>query len=151
MLKPRISFNISVEGIVWHDGQYLTITRGPDVGHAAGLLAFPGGGVEFTGERVEDVLEENVMREVMEETGVQIEPQMHYLDSTAFIPTDGGPAVHITFLCRYRSGKAHVASLDEIAAVQWMTAEKILADDVAPFWIQDSVHLAEKKRRELSW
>ena len=142
---------MSVEGIVWHDGKYLTITRGPNVGHAAGMLAFPGGGVEFSGERVEGVLEENVMREVMEETGVQIEQEMHYLDSTAFIPTDSGPAVHITFLCCYRSGEAYVACPEEIAAVRWMTPAEILAYNVAPFWINDSVYLAEQKRQELGW
>ena len=102
-IRPKV---MSVEGLVWNAGRYLTILRGKEVAHAPGMLAFPGGGVELHAERVENALEENVRREVMEESGVELQDEMHYLESTGFINDEGMPSLHVTFLCRYKSGEA---------------------------------------------
>ena len=151
MVKSRQQLIISAEGIVWRAGRYLTIVRGKQAAHAPGMLAFPGGGIETPAVRLEHVLEENVRREVMEETGIQIQDKLYYLESVAFLNDERIPSVHLTFLCRYKQGEAHIASSREVDAVHWLTVDEILQHPNSPTWIRRSIRAAEHKREQLGW
>ena len=139
---------INVEVAVYHDGRYLLIVRGAEEDHAAGMLAFPGGKLDYT--EMADVLELTAAREVLEETGVEVE-QIEYVESHSFTTPDGTPVVDIVFLSRYVSGTPTISDPGEVAALRWMTSEEILSDGACPPWMAPSLTLVERKRQTLGW
>ncbi|MEX2314313.1 MAG: NUDIX domain-containing protein [Thermomicrobiales bacterium] len=140
---------INVEAAVYHDGRYFVIVRGDEEDHAAGMLAFPGGKLDFS--VTSDVIERTVAREVEEETGAIVDEIM-YVESHSFIaPNDGTPVVDIVYLCHYVSGTPTISDPGEVAALRWMTVAEILAEPASPPWMAPSLALVERKRRELGW
>ena len=79
---------------VSRDGRCLMIVRGQGVKQAPGVLAFPGGKVEI-GDGPDSVLEAAVRREVGEETGVTVAPELKYVRSSTFTMDDGTPVVDV--------------------------------------------------------
>jgi 8-oxo-dGTP diphosphatase len=147
-----IWYIVNVEGAVVRseDGRYLMVVRGEQESHAPGALAFPGGKVENAGV-MGNVLEETLRREIEEEVGIQVHPDMVYLESNSFITDDGDPVVDVVFLCRYKSGEPIVGDPDEVAAVRWMMADEILDRPETPPWMRQSIELAERKRMAKGW
>lgn len=141
---------VNVEGAILRDGQYLTIIRGLEETHAPGILALPGGKVENAGNS-EHALEETLHREIAEEVGIQIQDDMAYVESSAFVADDGDPVIDIVFLCRYQSGTPHTSSPAEVAGIQWMTPQQILAHPQTTPWTRRSIEAAERKRIEMGW
>ena len=94
---------IDVEGAVERDGQYLMIVRGLNESHAPGALGYPGGKVEPTDDP-KNTLESALRREILEEVGVEVHPNMTYVESGLFDMDDGRKAMAVIFLCHYRSG-----------------------------------------------
>lgn len=139
---------VNVEGAVTREGRYLMVVRGEEE-YAPGGLSFPGGKVEGVRES-DDVLEETLRREIAEEVGLEVEDQMAYLRSSAFL-ADGEPVVDVVFLCRWKSGEAVAADPAEVAAVRWMTAAEAIAHAETPPWTRLSLELAEKVQRERGW
>ena len=140
---------INVEAAVYHDGRYLLIVRGAEEDHAAGMLAFPGGKLDFA--ELPDIIEQTAAREVEEETGVIVD-SITYVENHAFIaPNDGTPVVDIVYLCRYVSGTPTINDPGEVAALRWMTAEEILGDPACPPWMEPSLAQVERKRDALGW
>jgi len=123
------------------------IVRGEDETHAPGALSFVGGKVEDA-EVAADILEVTLRREILEEVGLEVDNQMEYLYSSAFVTDAGEPVVDIVFLCRYKSGTPKIFDKGEVAAIHWMTAEDLLADDSIPPWIKRSVQSAEQKLKQ---
>jgi len=117
---------VNVEAAILRDGRYLMIVRGEQESHAPGVLTLVGGKVENAGD-VDDVLEETLRREIKEEVAVEIEDEVAYIESKAFVADDGEPVIDIVFLCRYKSGTPTIADPGEVAALQWMAPEQILA------------------------
>lgn len=140
---------VNVEGAVTKDGRYLMIIRGEGEEHAAGVLAFPGGKVEDN-EIASSVLEETVRRELREEVDIAVDDEMVYVDSGSFVAGDE-PVVDVIFLCRYRSGEPRACDPEEVAAVQWMTLDEILAHPKSPPWMAPSIKCVEKVRIEKGW
>jgi ADP-ribose pyrophosphatase YjhB (NUDIX family) len=139
---------INVEAAVYHDGRYLVMVRGDEEDHAAGVLAFPGGKLDYT--EMPDILEMTAAREVLEETGVEVE-RIEYVEAHSFTTPDGTPVVDVVFLCRYLAGTPTITDPGEVAAVRWMTADEILADRACPPWMSPSLSLVERKRQALGW
>lgn len=139
---------INVEAAVYHDGRYLMMVRGDEEDHAAGVLAFPGGKLDF--DIMADVMEATAAREVEEETGVTV-TDVHYVESHSFALPDGPSVVDVVFLCRYVSGTPTIADPGEVAALCWMTAAEILSDPASPPWMEPSLTLVEHKRQALDW
>jgi 8-oxo-dGTP pyrophosphatase MutT (NUDIX family) len=139
---------VNVEGAIVKDGQYLMVVRAADE-YAPGGLTLPGGKVEGAGS-AEDVLEETLRREIAEEVGLEVHARMAYVRSSAFI-AEGQPVVDVVFLCRWRSGRAHVADPAEVAAVRWMPLAAALAHPETPPWTRLSLEMAEQVRLARGW
>jgi 8-oxo-dGTP diphosphatase len=144
---------VNVEAAVYHEGRYLMIVRGMNEANAPGTLSFPGGKIE--GARDEpDVVEATLRREIREETGLAVGPELVYVQSKAFTGSDGKPIVDLLFICRYASGEPAItaeAEGGEVAGLAWMTAEEILAHPKAPAWTRADLHSVEQMRQRLGW
>ena len=140
---------VNTQALVVRDGRYLVIVRSESEDHAPGALSPPGGKVEH-GDDETGVLEETLRREVLEETGVAV-GAMAYVRSRRFTMDRGTPVVDCAFLCQYQGGEAHVADQDEVAGVEWLTADEIEGHPKARPWTQATVRSAEKLRLKLGW
>ena len=139
----------NTQGLVVRDGRFLMIVRGESEAHAPGALSPPGGKVEH-GEDATAVLEDTMRRELLQETGVSI-GEMAYIRSRRFTTDRGTPVVDSAFLCQYQGGEAYAADPDEVAGVEWLTAEEIAAHPRTQPWTLATVHAAEALRLKLGW
>src|SRR3989344_5846063 len=53
----------------------------------------------------ENAVEDLLKREVMEEAGIEIQDEIKYLNSVAFVRPDGIPVVLVKFAAKYKSGE----------------------------------------------
>lgn len=141
-------FVVNTQCAVSRGGRYLMIVRGEGVGQAPGVLAFPGGKVEV-GDGHASVLEAAARREVGEETGVTVTPELKYVRSVNFTMDDGTPVVDVLFLGAYTTGEPAITAPDEVADIRWTTAKEILAHERTPPWLKSDVELIEAFRRRL--
>ncbi len=119
-------------GVVYNDkGEFLVIKRSPQEIHAAGQIAYPGGKVDHNDGTVNDILEKNCREEIREETGVEIEDRMQYINSHSFVREDGIYVVGALFLCKYKSGdpRPEPGESDEVF---WMKFEDMKKDKMIP-------------------
>lgn len=138
MPNKAVEFVVNVQCAVIRDGRCLMIVRGDGVGHAPGVLAFPGGKVELE-DGPSNVLERTALREVLEETGVRVSSNLRYIRSETFVITGGKPAVDVLFLGAYESGEPTITDSAEVADIRWMTWEEILLHPKTPPWLKESV------------
>ncbi len=140
---------VNVEVAVVRNGLYLATTRGPGESYGAGWVGFPGGKVEPE-LPVANMLEETARREVLEETGLVLDDPVVYVESHTF-GTPEAPVLDVVMLARASSGMPTAASPDEVAAVEWLTFDTLMAhQDVQP-WTRDSLVLAERERARRGW
>ena len=140
-----IFYVVNVEAVVADGERYLMVVRSLSEDHAPGGLTLPGGKVEHAGISSQ-ILEETARREVLEETGVEVEPGPVYLWSSSFIADNDWPVVDVVFLCLYQRGEATTRQPDEVAAVHWMTAAQIFGTPGLAPWTKHSIELAEARR-----
>lgn len=138
-------FIVNTEAAIFQDGKYLLIKRSEKESHAGGKLSLVGGKVEID-EPSTNVLEMTIIREVKEEVGLTIIGRPRYIQSTSFVTDTGAHVVNVIFLCEEVEGEAYAASSDEVDAVYWMTPEELLAHEVLPDFLKDSVEKAESLR-----
>ncbi len=141
-------FAVNTQCAVRRDGRYLMIVRREGVRQAPGVLAFPGGKVDV-GDGPESVLEAAVRREVGEETGVTIAPELKYVRSVNFTMTDGTQVVDVLFHGAHQAGEPAITAPDEVADIRWMTAREILAHERTPQWLKSDIEFVEAARRRL--
>ncbi len=117
---------VGVGGVVVRDGRALLVRRGKEPLY--GRWAVPGGTVELG-----ETLEQAVVREMEEETGVQVEP-VEVLTVFDRIDRDGGRVTYhyviVDYLCRWRSGEPRAAS--DALEVAWASAEELPRYDLPP-------------------
>jgi ADP-ribose pyrophosphatase YjhB (NUDIX family) len=117
---------VGVGGVVVRDGRALLVRRGKPPLY--GRWVVPGGRVEL-GETLEAAL----VREIREETGLDVEP-VEVLTVFDRIERDGDEVAYhyviVDYLCRWRSGEAAAAS-DALDAA-WVGREEIAGYDVPP-------------------
>jgi len=107
-------YSVLVNAVVEKDGKILISQRGLDEDHEPGKWTVPGGTLEQT-ERSFNVLEE---------TGIEVEDEMHLLINNTFKhDKDCLLVVAIIFLCRYKSGETK--PLEDTIDVRWITKEEI--------------------------
>lgn len=145
MQPGSIYYIVNVEAVVTDGERYLMAVRSEQEQHATGGITFAGGKVEDAGS-TDNILEETARREIREEVGVEVHPQMEYLWSSAFITSDGSPVVDVIMLCRYSSGTPAALQPDEVSDVRWMSAEEIYHHPGLAPWTRRSIELAENKR-----
>lgn len=144
----NLSYIVNVEAAIYKNDKWLIIKRSEKEEHAPGLLAMVGGKVE-TIIAENDVLEETLIREVIEEVGIQTSKTVHYVESKSFISDKGQVVIDIVFLCKYQSGEPKCISTDEVSGVYWMTGKELLTNKSAPIWLKESIEKAEKIRLEI--
>lgn len=144
----NISYIVNVEAAIYRNDKWLIIKRSEKEEHAPGLLAMVGGKVE-TKIAENNVLEEALIREIMEEVGIQVLKTLHYVESKSFISDKGQAVIDIVFLCKYDSGEPKCMSVDEVSEIYWMSSTEILENKSAPVWLKESIEKAEKIRLEI--
>jgi len=100
------------------DGRCLILQRSEREKVHPGKYAVPGGKLEWkdldlnnptriNGEVLdyENAVEELLKREVFEETGLEIESGLHYLNSVAFVRPDEIPVILVKFAAKYKQGE----------------------------------------------
>ena len=145
MPDDRVVFIVATQCAVIRGERFLVVVRADGIKDAPGALVFPGGKVEVE-DGPDDVLETAVRREVLEETGITISPDLEYVRSLFYELDDGSPVVDTLFLGRYQEGESHITDTNEVAEVKWMTAEEILAHERTPDWNRPDVLLVEALR-----
>lgn len=115
---------VGVGGVVVHEGRVLLIRRGKQPLY--GRWVVPGGTVEL-GES----LEAAVVREMREETSLEVEP-VELLTVFDRIERDGDRVLYhyviVDYLCRLRSGEARAGS--DALAVAWASPEELARFDL---------------------
>jgi NADH pyrophosphatase NudC (nudix superfamily) len=144
----NVSYIVNVEAAIYKNNKWLIIKRSEKEEHAPGLLSMVGGKVE-TRIAENDVLEKTLIREVMEEVGIQISKTVHYVESKSFISDKGQVVIDIVFLCKYQSGEPKCMSADEVSDIYWMSSKEVLLDKSAPTWLKESIEKAEKIRLKI--
>lgn len=100
------------------DGRCLLLRRSSKEKVHPGKYATPGGKMEWgdfnldkptrmNGEVIdfEDSIEKLLMREIFEEAGIEVHPDMQYINSVTFVRPDGIPVVLVKFAMRYKEGE----------------------------------------------
>lgn len=122
---------VGVGAIIIHDNQVLLIQRGQEP--LKGEWSLPGGALELG-----ETLEQGIRREVLEETGLEIEP-VKIVEVFDRIVRDEAGAVRfhyvlVDFACRITGGVLCCAS--DAAAAEWLRREELNSRSkyrVAPF------------------
>jgi len=144
----NVSYIVNVEAAIYKNNKWLIIKRSEKEEHAPGLLALVGGKVE-TRIAENDILEKTLIREIMEEVGIQISKTIHYIESKSFISDKGQVVIDVVFLCKYQSGEPKCMSADEVSDIYWMPSKEVLMDKSAPIWLKESIEKAEKIRLKI--
>ncbi len=128
---------MGVGGVLIHEGRVLLIRRGKEP--LRGRWVVPGGTVELG-----ETLEQALVREMKEETGLRVEPGEALTVFDRIIQDAGTVRYHyviVDYLCTYVSGEARAAS--DAEAVAWATPEQLSAYDLpekAMEVVQDAFH-----------
>ena len=138
-------FIVNVEGAIRKDNKWIIIERSKKEEHAGGLLSLVGGKVEA--ENLADVLESNLQREITEEIGIEVKPDMKYIHSISFTTDYGDSVVNVIFLCEYETGNLEIRQRDEIEKIYLLTTEEILACSDAPDYLKQYIQLATRALR----
>ncbi len=111
---------LGVGALIFEDAKILLVERGREP--LKGYWSLPGGILE-TGEK----LEAAIRREVLEETGLEIEPLSIFEIFERIMPDAGGrPEYHyvlIDYLCRPTGGRLQAAS--DVSQAVWVTEQNL--------------------------
>jgi NADH pyrophosphatase NudC (nudix superfamily) len=143
-----LSYIVNVEAAIYKRDNWLIIKRSEKEEHAPGVLSMVGGKVE-TKNAVNNVLEKALIREILEEVGIQVSKTFHYIESKSFISDKGQVVIDIVFLCKYEAGEAKCMATDEVSKVYWMSSKEILENKSAPIWLKESIEKADYIRSEI--
>ena len=115
---------MGVGGVLIHEGRVLLIRRGKEP--LRGRWVVPGGTLELG-----ETLEQALVREMEEETGLRVEPGEVLTVFDRIMHEAGTVRYHyviVDYLCSYVSGEARAAS--DAEAVAWATPEDLSAYDL---------------------
>jgi 8-oxo-dGTP diphosphatase len=124
-MRPRIA----VRAVILHEDRLLLVNAYP--GHQSDLWCAPGGGVE-AGQS----LPANLVREVVEETGLSVSVGAPCLVNEFHDPSSGFHQVDIYFRCRIEAGildpDGHVDPEGIVNRRRWVTRREMAALRVKP-------------------
>ncbi len=129
-------FAVTVCVLLRRGDRWLLSVRAPGVAYAAGSIGLIGGHVETDGPEP-GVLESTALREVAEETGLDLSGvPLRYLESEYFLTGAGEPQITVTFTASLPHGAtAYVNAPDELTEVGWWTTAEVAADPRCPAWL----------------
>jgi 8-oxo-dGTP diphosphatase len=111
--------------IIDHAGRFFLAKRGREARNESGKWEFPGGSVEFN-----ETLEHAIVREVMEEYGVEIEV-LALLDVVDhIIPAENQHWVSPTFICRLKNGTPRIREPHKCEEIGWFDLDRIPGDQL---------------------
>lgn len=108
------------------------------------MFGFPGGKLEAPSEQT-CVLERTVKREIMEEVGLEI-GDVSIVTSKTFQTDEGLDCLNIITLCEYEGGTATPQAAHEVAAVHWLSPEKLKQLSETPDFLIGYVEAVEPYR-----
>lgn len=76
----------------------------------------------------ENSVEELLVRECMEEAGIEIERDLKYINSVSFIRADGIPVVLLKFAAKYKSGEVKLEK-GAFTDYKWVNSEEVKSYD----------------------
>lgn len=119
-------------GLICQDNQVLIVHN------VGGTWSLPGGAVEKT-----ETLEQAVVREVKEETGLTVVVDHLVAVNEAFVQKNNHHAIFFTFIARVIDGIPSVQSEDEISAVEWVDVQT--ASERMPYYAEGVEKLLQYK------
>jgi 8-oxo-dGTP diphosphatase len=139
MIKGQDYIAVGVGAAIVRDGKLLIQKRGQKVRNEIGKWEIPGGGIEY-GESHKDAL----IREVKEETGVEIEV-LELLNIADHInPSIKQHWIAAIYLCRIVSGEPRIMEPEKCEELGWFTLEEAKQLDLAPITREDIEILIKK-------
>ncbi|HVW76892.1 MAG TPA: NUDIX hydrolase [Alloacidobacterium sp.] len=124
---------VGVGAVIFHEGRVLLVQRGQEP--LKGEWSLPGGALELG-----ETMQQGVCREVLEETGLEVEPLTIVEVFDRIVRDDKGEVqyhyVLVDFLCRVRGGSLCCASDADDA--RWVSREELNGHSfyrVAPFTV----------------
>lgn len=148
MEKDKLNY-VVVTGIIVQDDKFLIVKRSLEEKAFPGLWTVPGGKLrkseylnipKDTSDSWYNVLEKLLVREVKEETGLQIK-NIRYLLNLAYIRSDGFPTVIISLYCDWASGKVRLSK--ELTEYAWITAEGLKSYKFVP-GLREEIEMVNK-------
>lgn len=127
------TFKVIVSGFVVNkNNELLVIRRSDDEESFPGMLAIPGGTLELdaTGTLEKDVIENTLVREVLEETNVNVTVK-DWIESTAIVKGEPGK-VYLFFTCELAEEDSVLQTSDETPQVFWTNVSDLNADECTP-------------------
>ncbi len=123
------------KAIITRNGKILVLRKSRDDPVSGNRWEFPGGRIEL-GETPEQCL----LREVKEETGLEIEI-IKPIKAWTFFPFTNNETqlVGVTFLCRHISGEVKLT--EEHTEFKWLSPEEIAKGDFVD-WLKEEVKMA---------
>lgn len=123
--------SLLVNGVVFNGDKVLVSKRSMEEAHMPGSWTIPGGKVERTEGNIFNILEKNLAKEILEETGIEIEDQVEIVTNNTFIrSSDAQHVVVIVFKCKYKSGEAQ--ALEDTIDCKWATLDEIKEMEFPP-------------------
>jgi 8-oxo-dGTP pyrophosphatase MutT (NUDIX family) len=117
-----VKYAVLTNGVVRKGDRMLVIKRSSKEVYHAGKWSIPGGKLEYE-EDTFDALEQNVKKEIREETGIEVSNIRHLLNNI-FLREDGELKLVVVFLCDYASGEYEPT--DETDEAKWITKEEAM-------------------------
>ncbi len=111
--------------ILSSEGKVFLAKRGKGARNESGKWEFPGGGVDFN-----ETLEHAIVREVMEEYGLEIEIQELLDVVDHIIPAEKQHWVSPTFICRAKNGVPRIREPHKCEAIGWFELDRIPEDQL---------------------
>jgi len=110
--------------------------RPPHFRYFPGAFVFPGG----RAEDFDQDLKETACREVLEEIGVEIQPESLILLRETYTARHAGPVYHLfIYACPYQGEMATSPNPEEVDAEAWLTASQALRQLDLPYQIMAAV------------
>lgn len=122
---------VAITAIIIKDGKYLVTRRSAQKKRFPGMWTVPGGRLEAkdylalpkdTEFYWYNVLERALVREVKEESGIEIK-NVEYLTSLATVHQDGSPSIVISCIADYAGGEVTLQP-EECDAYEWVSTEE---------------------------
>jgi mutator protein MutT len=127
-------YSVLINVIVANDKDEILLSqRSFEEEHAPGKWTVPGGKIENEDgdDDIINIVEQTAKREVMEEVGVKIDDDLHFIYNKIFRRSTGQMVLALIFLAKYKSGEPK--ALEDTINVKWVKHDELDNYDYPPF------------------